>query len=44
MSGSPIFDRQGRVIGIVYGGQRDSNGRVVLGVPIRYARELLSAH
>jgi S1-C subfamily serine protease len=42
MSGSPIFNRKGEVIGIVFGGQRDSNGRVVLAVPIRFARELLS--
>ena len=44
MSGSPVFNRQGQVIGIVYGGQRDSQGRVVLAVPVRFARELLSAN
>ena len=44
MSGSPVFNRQGQVIGIVYGGQRDSQGRVVLAVPVRFARELLLAH
>lgn len=44
MSGSPVFNRQGQVIGIVFGGQRDSQGRVVLAVPIRYGRELLSAN
>jgi S1-C subfamily serine protease len=43
MSGSPVFNRQGQVIGIVYGGQRDSQGRVVLAVPVRFARELLPA-
>jgi S1-C subfamily serine protease len=43
MSGSPVFNRQGQVIGIVYGGQRDSQGRVVLAVPVRFARELLAA-
>ncbi len=42
MSGSPIFNARGQVIGIVYGGQRDSQGRVVLGVPIRFAREVLA--
>jgi V8-like Glu-specific endopeptidase len=41
MSGSPIFNGEGQIIGIVYGGQRDSNGRVVLGVPIRFAQEIL---
>jgi S1-C subfamily serine protease len=44
MSGSPVFNRQGQVIGIVFGGQRDSQGRVVLAVPVRFARELLSGH
>jgi S1-C subfamily serine protease len=44
MSGSPVFNRQGQVIGIVFGGQRDSQGRVVLAVPVRFARELLSAN
>ena len=44
MSGSPVFNRQGQVIGIVYGGQRDSQGRVVLAVPVRFARELLSGY
>jgi S1-C subfamily serine protease len=42
MSGSPIFDARGQVIGIVFGGQRDSQGRVVLGVPIRVAQDLVS--
>ncbi|MEO8200821.1 MAG: trypsin-like peptidase domain-containing protein [Gemmatimonadota bacterium] len=44
MSGSPIFDRGGNVVGIVFGGQRDSNGRVVLGVPVRFVNELLAGH
>jgi S1-C subfamily serine protease len=44
MSGSPVFNRQGQVIGIVYGGQRDSQGRVVLAVPVRFGRELLAAN
>ena len=42
-SGSPIFDRQGRVIGIEYGGIRESDGRLVLGLPIRRALPLLSS-
>ena len=41
MSGSPVFDRTGSVIGVVFGGQRDSEGRVVLAVPVRYVREIL---
>jgi S1-C subfamily serine protease len=32
-SGSPVFDAQGMVIGVVYGGARDSGGRLVYAVP-----------
>lgn len=42
-SGSPIFDRQGQVIGIEFGGLRESNGRIVFGLPIRRAASLLSS-
>ena len=42
-SGSPIFDRHGKVIGIEFGGLRESNGRVVLGLPIKRAIQLLSS-
>jgi S1-C subfamily serine protease len=41
-SGSPIFDRRGSVIGVLYGGQTGSNGRIIYGVPIRYVRQLLN--
>jgi S1-C subfamily serine protease len=41
-SGSPILDRHGRVIGIEFGGIRESQGRVVLGLPIRRAMALLA--
>jgi S1-C subfamily serine protease len=40
-SGSPILDRDGRVIGIEFGGERGSGGRTVLGLPIRRAMALL---
>jgi S1-C subfamily serine protease len=40
-SGSPIFDRSGRVIGVEFGGVADTGGRVVLGLPIRRALSLL---
>jgi pSer/pThr/pTyr-binding forkhead associated (FHA) protein/V8-like Glu-specific endopeptidase len=40
-SGSPIFDRNGAVIGVVYGGEPGSYGRVVLGVPSRHVAALL---
>ena len=42
-SGSPIFDRQGQVIAVLYGGQPGSNGRIIYSVPVRQVQELLSA-
>jgi hypothetical protein len=44
MSGSPVFDKTGTVIGVVFGGQRDSEGRVVLAVPARYVQQILQGH
>jgi S1-C subfamily serine protease len=41
-SGSPIFDREGSVIGVLYGGQSGSNGRIIYGVPARYVQELIA--
>jgi S1-C subfamily serine protease len=41
-SGSPIFDRDGSVIGVLYGGQPGSNGRIIYGVPARYVQELIA--
>ena len=32
-SGSPIFDRDGRVIAVLYGGERESQGKIIFGVP-----------
>src|SRR5213078_318572 len=32
-SGSPIFDRDGKVIAVLYGGERESNGKSIFGVP-----------
>ena len=32
-SGSPIFDRNGKVIAVLYGGERESNGKIIFGVP-----------
>jgi S1-C subfamily serine protease len=40
-SGSPIFDRAGRVVGVEFGGVAETGGRVVLGLPIGRARALL---
>ncbi len=41
-SGSPIFDKNGTVIGVLYGGQTGTDGRVIYGVPIRFVHQLLS--
>ncbi|HEY7027561.1 MAG TPA: trypsin-like peptidase domain-containing protein [Gemmatimonadales bacterium] len=40
-SGSPIFNRAGMVVGLVYGGEKGSNGRIVYGVPAGTIKELL---
>lgn len=37
-SGSPVMDRDGQVIGIVYGGVAESGGEVLLAVPIAWAQ------
>jgi len=41
-SGSPIFDRDGSVIGVLYAGQPGSNGRIIYAAPARYVQELLA--
>jgi S1-C subfamily serine protease len=41
-SGSPILDRTGRVLGVLYGGQTGSNGRILYGVPVRFVHQLLA--
>lgn len=40
-SGSPIFDKDGSVIGVLYGGERGSDGRIIYAVPIRYVHDLV---
>jgi S1-C subfamily serine protease len=32
-SGSPIFDREGKVIAVLYGGQQESQGKIIFAVP-----------
>jgi len=32
-SGSPIFGRGGRVVGVLYGGERESQGKIIYAVP-----------
>lgn len=45
-SGSPIFDRSGRVAAVLYGGNRESQGRIIYAVPaaavIAYLNRLYS--
>ncbi len=43
-SGSPVFDRNGKVLGVVYGGQRGSNGRILYAVPVRFVHEVLTGN
>ena len=40
-SGSPIFDAKGEVVAVLYGSERDSAGRIIYGVPVRFVHELL---
>jgi S1-C subfamily serine protease len=40
-SGSPIFDARGQVVAVLYGSERDSAGRIIYGVPVRFVHELL---
>ena len=40
-SGSPIFDRNGDVVAVLYGGQEGTNGRVLYAVPATYVAKLL---
>ncbi len=41
-SGSPIFDREGKVIGIEYGGRVGASNRAIVGLPISRATGLLA--
>ena len=42
-SGSPIFDRDGKVIAVLYGGERESNGKIIFGVPPYLAADYLKS-
>ncbi|HKE91270.1 MAG TPA: trypsin-like peptidase domain-containing protein [Gemmatimonadales bacterium] len=41
-SGSPIFDRDGRVVAVLYGGVQESNGRIILAAPISFVTDYLA--
>jgi S1-C subfamily serine protease len=40
-SGSPIFDHDGRVIAVLYGGVQESNGKIILAVPVSAVTDYL---
>ena len=40
-SGSPIFDRNGKVIAVLYGGQQESQGKIIFAVPAYIVAEYL---
>jgi S1-C subfamily serine protease len=40
-SGSPVLDREGRVVGVLYGGERESQGKIVYAVPGHVISEFL---
>lgn len=42
-SGSPVIDRQGRVVGVLFGGQPGTQGRIVFAVPAPFAARLLQS-
>lgn len=41
-SGSPVFDRRGRVVGVVFGGAAEGGGRIVYAVPADKVAAFLS--
>jgi S1-C subfamily serine protease len=42
-SGSPIFDREGKVIAVLYGGERESNGKIIFAVPAYLVSDYLKS-
>jgi S1-C subfamily serine protease len=40
-SGSPIFDRDGRVIAVLYGGQGESQGKIIFALPAHIVADYL---
>ena len=43
-SGSPILNREGRVVGVLFGGQPGTSGRIVFAVPASYAARLAAPY
>jgi S1-C subfamily serine protease len=42
-SGSPIFNRDGELVGVLYGGAEGTGGRVLYAVPSRFVTQLLQS-
>lgn len=42
-SGSPIFDRDGRVVAVLFGGNRESNGKIIFSVPSYFVADYLKS-
>ena len=42
-SGSPVFDVRGNVVGVIYGGEAESRGRIVYAVPAERLSAFLTA-
>jgi S1-C subfamily serine protease len=42
-SGSPIFDRDGKVIAVLYGGERESQGKIIFAVPAYVVADYLKS-
>jgi S1-C subfamily serine protease len=42
-SGSPIFDRDGKVTAVLYGGERESNGKIIFAVPAYLVSDYLKS-
>jgi S1-C subfamily serine protease len=42
-SGSPIFDREGKVIAVLYGGERESQGKIIFAVPAYVVADYLKS-
>jgi S1-C subfamily serine protease len=41
-SGSPVFDRDGTLLGVLYGGEPGTGGRIVYAVPVKYITALVA--
>jgi S1-C subfamily serine protease/pSer/pThr/pTyr-binding forkhead associated (FHA) protein len=41
-SGSPVFNRDGTLLGVLYGGEPGTAGRVVYAIPVKYVTALLT--